>query len=228
MDSPLAPHRATPAELAQRLAAEREGAPFLVARTDDGHQVLATLPDREGRATIGRSEHNDVALAWDDEVSRLHAELERLGGEWTVADDGLSRNGTWVNGTRITGRTRLRDGDVVRVGRTALAFVDPASGLSSPTATAAAGSRATPPELSGTQREILVALCRPYREGDFAVPATNAAIAGEVHLSVDAVKAHLRTLFARFGLDALPQNQKRAALALVAQREGLVTPRDLG
>ena len=63
----------------------------------------------------------------------------------------------------------------------------------------------------------------PPAEG-FGVPApaTNKAIADEIHLSVDAVKAHLRVLFERFGLDDLPQNQKRARLAAVALVNGVV------
>jgi hypothetical protein len=47
-----------------------------------------------------------------------------------------------------------------------------------------------------------------------------------VHLSVDAVKAHLRVVFDRLGLDDLPQNQKRARLAALALVNGLVRQRD--
>ena len=69
---------------------------------------------------------------------------------------------------------------------------------------------------------MLVALCRPLKDSAYAAPATNKDIADEVHLSVDAVKAHLRVLFERFGLDDLPQNQKRARLAAdgAGQRRG--------
>ena len=67
--------------------------------------------------------------------------------------------------------------------------------------------------LTEGQRKVLVALCRPLKDSAYASPATNKAIADEVHLSVDAVKAHLRLIFERFGLDELPQNQKRARLA---------------
>ena len=49
--------------------------------------------------------------------------------------------------------------------------------------------------------------------GGFAPPATNQEIADEVYLSVDAVKAHLRTLFRKFEIEDLPHNQKRAHLA---------------
>ena len=107
-DTPLGRHAATPAELQERLLAERRGDPFLVYRRDAGGQQLVPLHPGLKRVTIGRGPSNDVPLGWDTEVSRVHAELERLGGEWALVDDGLSRNGTWVNGARIGGRQRLR------------------------------------------------------------------------------------------------------------------------
>jgi hypothetical protein len=68
-------------------------------------------------------------------------------------------------------------------------------------------------QLTETQHRILVALCRPAGDGrGFAPPATNQQIADEVFLSVDAVKAHLRTLYRKFGIEDLPHNQKRARL----------------
>jgi DNA-binding CsgD family transcriptional regulator len=218
-DTPLGRHAATPAELRERLIAERGGDPFVVWRGPDGRQRVLVLHAGQRRVTIGRGPSNDIALGWDREISRLHAELERLGGEWTITDDGLSRNGTWVNGERITGRHRLRDGDVVQVGRTVLAVRVPDPEDSRPTA---AGGVGGPPRLTPAQKRVLEALCRPYRESEFASPATNQQIAEELFLSVDAVKAHLRTLFAAFGLEALPQNQKRAALARRAMQLGLV------
>ena len=225
MESPLAPHAASPAELQERLRAERDGDPFLVFRDDSGSQRIEALDGRAGRVSIGRSPGNDIALTWDSEVSRLHVELERLGDEWIVSDEGLSRNGSFVNGERVDGRRRLRDGDVLRIGRTVLAFRVPDAADSRPTV-AATGTSA-PPQLTPTQRKILVALCRPYKGGEFAAPATNGQIAAEVFLSVDAVKAHLRALFQAFGIDHLPQNQKRAALAIRALQEGIVSRREL-
>ena len=83
-------------------------------------------------------------------------------------------------------------------------------------------------QLTDTQRRVLVALCRPYRDGDFATPATNQQIAEELFLSVDAVKMHLRTLFGKFALGDLPQNQKRARLAETALQSGAVSRHELG
>jgi DNA-binding NarL/FixJ family response regulator len=73
---------------------------------------------------------------------------------------------------------------------------------------------------------VLVALCRPLKDSAYASPATNKEIADEVHLSVDAVKAHLRVVFERLGLEDVPQNQKRARLAALALVNGMVRQHD--
>jgi DNA-binding CsgD family transcriptional regulator len=227
MPDPLAPHTATPDELRARIDAERAGEPFLVLRDGDGEQrIVALAEDRPERLSVGRNPSNDVSLPWDEEVSRLHAELERIGGEWTVSDDGLSRNGTFVNGSRIGGRVRLRDGDVIRVGGTSIAYRRPASAeLSSPTHVGV--PRVAREDLPVTQRQILIALARPFKHNEFAAPASNGQIAEELHLSVDAVKAHLRMLFQRFGIEDLPPNQKRSRLVAEALQSGIVSQREL-
>ena len=224
--SPLGRHAATPAELRERIDAERLGDPFLVLRDDAGAQRIVML-DASGadRLGVGRASGNQVALTWDEEVSRLHAEIECVAGEWTVSDEGLSRNGTFLNGDRISGRQRLRDGDVIRAGTTLIAFRRPAGEDSRPTAIA--GRRLALADLPPTQRQVLVALARPYKHDEFATPTTNADIAAELHLSVDAVKGHLRTLYARFGIEHLAQNQKRSRLVAEALQQGVVALRDL-
>ncbi|MGH8574827.1 MAG: FHA domain-containing protein, partial [Gammaproteobacteria bacterium] len=200
------PHLSAAAELKARIEAERHGTPFLIYRDDRGGQVLVALQGRGPHVTIGRRRDNDVALAWDAQVSRMHAGLEPRGTEWTLVDEGLSRNGSFVNGERVTGRHRLRDGDVVRVGRTQIAYRMPESPDSRPTV--AAAGRAELPALTDMQRSVLTALCRPYKETELATPATNQQIADELVVSVDAVKSNLRALFGAFGVDDLPQNQK--------------------
>jgi hypothetical protein len=223
---PLAPHALSPRELKQVLGAERAGKPFVAFRDTDGRLVLLVLDHAGSTSTIGRRPETDISLAWDGEVSGLHAELAYLGGEWTIVDDGLSRNGTFLNGERVSGRQRLRDGDRIRVGRTVLAYNVADTSVTSATVTA--GEPLSLPTLTDTQRRVLVALCRPYRDGSsFATPASNQQIAGEVFLSVDAVKMHLRALFNRFELSELPQNQKRARLAECALQFGLISQREL-
>lgn len=175
--------------------------------------------------TIGRGPACDLDLDGDPEVSRLHAELHPIGAEWVLADDGLSRNGTWVDDERVAGRRRLRDGDVVRCGETSLVFHADVVAAAGVTRTAA---DVVAPPLTATQRAVLVALARPFATGDrFARPASNREIGAEVHLGVDAIKGHLRTLAAKFALGDLPQNEKRLRLVEEALRTGAITRAEL-
>ena len=83
----------SPVELAERIAAERRGAPFLVYLDGDRRQQIVELGTATSMLSIGREPATDIALEWDTEVSRAHAVLERVGASWTLSDDGLSRNG---------------------------------------------------------------------------------------------------------------------------------------
>jgi pSer/pThr/pTyr-binding forkhead associated (FHA) protein len=216
----------TPAELKAKIEAERAGSPFLLYRDGLGEQQIFTLQDDLDRVTVGRGPANDIWLDSDSEVSRLHAELERIGTDWTIADDGLSRNGTHLNGARVVGRRRLREGDVVRFGNTNASFHQP--GAKTLTETRVAAEVLDRASLSESQRRVLVALCRPFKEpNSYSTPATNQQIADELYLSVDAIKTHLRTLFAKFGIEDLPQNQKRVRLVQLALTSGVLTLREL-
>ena len=210
----------TPQEQASRQQAEQLGEPFLVYRGRGGRQTVFTLHRGKNRATIGRGPSNDIPLPWDTAVSRVHAELERVGDTWTLVDDGLSRSGTLLNGERIRARRKLRDGDVIQAGETQIALRIPRPKRKK--AGKAAASSTNAPQLTQTQRRVLEALCRPYKETEFATPATNQAIAEELFLSSDAVKAHIRGLVTKFGLDELPISQRRPALAMRAMQLGLV------
>jgi hypothetical protein len=213
-------------ELKARLDAERTGHPFLVYRDGDDRQHLIELHRQLDQVSIGRRHSADLVFDWDVQVSRLHARLERVEEDWTVVDDGLSRNGTFVNGERIHGRRRLSDGDTLRFGSTTVTFRTPQAEVVAGTAIAGEGPAAV--ELSPSQRRVLIALCRPYKDGAaFASPTTNQQIAEELFLSVDAVKTHLRMLFAKFGIEQLPQNQKRARLVERAFFSGVISERDL-
>jgi len=183
-------------------------------------------PLRRGLVTIGRGSSADVVIEGDQLVSRLHSTLERAAGVWTIVDNGLSRNGTFVNARRVAGRVRLHDRDQIRVGATVLTFCAPAeldgvhTLVGEPLPTAA--------RLTTAQRSVLVALCRPYRDDwHYATPSTNQQIAAELSLSLDAVKTHLRILFHKLGIDHLPQNRKRACLVEMALRFGLMSAHDL-
>jgi pSer/pThr/pTyr-binding forkhead associated (FHA) protein len=102
---------------------------FLLFRDGAGREQIYTLEDSATRKIIvGRNLAADVTLVWDAKVSAIHAELERVGDDWTLIDDGLSRNGTFVNGERLQGRCRLKDGDLIRLGETIVLYRRPPIG----------------------------------------------------------------------------------------------------
>ena len=69
---------------------------------------------------IGRAPHNDFVLA-DDSVSGSHASLERRADGWYVID-ARSRNGTYVDGARVTGECALRGVAELRFGGVKMVF----------------------------------------------------------------------------------------------------------
>jgi pSer/pThr/pTyr-binding forkhead associated (FHA) protein len=219
----FAPHSLTASELAALMAVEGQGDPFLAFREGTGDLRFAPLKGLQ-RLTVGRTDGNDVVLGWDPQVSRVHAQLENAGGMWLLVDDGLSRNGCFVNGERVRGRTLLTDGAMLRFGGTPVLFRAPGHGVDSTVAaTAAALVR-----VSEAERRVLVALCEPMlRPGTAHTPASNREIGERVSLSLGGVKTHIRTLFAKLDVEDLPQNRKRAELARRAIEAGLVSARDL-
>ncbi len=213
---------ATASELKSRLEAERRSDGLLVYRDGEGEQVIAPLVGKQ--LTVGRRDDNDIALGWDKQVSRLHAQIQRVKGDWCLVDNGLSRNGSFVNSERIVGQRRLVDGDRLCFGTTAMVYRAPAADRIESTVGVSTTAPSVP--LTDTRRKILIALARPVARSAFATPATNREIADEVCLSVDAVKAHLRGLFEQFGFSDLPQNQKRATLAATALLSGVLAPHE--
>lgn len=216
---------ASASELKAQIEAEREGRPFLVFRGGGGEQAILPI-EANAELWVGRSPSADVRLEWDEEVSALHAQIEVVRDECTLVDDGLSRNGSFVNEERVHGRRHLRDGDSLRFGRTVVVYRRP--GEDAPEATVAAGQVPAAATVSPAQRKVLLALCRPYKEGDsFATPATNQQIGEELHLSVDAVKTHMRALFEKLEVGDIPQNRKRVALVERALQTGIVNRHEL-
>jgi predicted component of type VI protein secretion system len=84
----------------------------------------------------------EVPVHIDDvKSSREHAKIVAHGGGFVLLDL-ESTNGTFVNGSR-TGRARLNHGDVIRIGRTELAYHDP---LADPIPTVTPERAAAPPQ----------------------------------------------------------------------------------
>ncbi len=205
--------------------AERSGRAFLVFRDGDERQQLWFFAPGLTAAAVGRSPSSQVVLDWDDRVSRLHARFEDGENGWRLVDDGLSSNGTFVNGERVSGSRPLNDGDVLRFGSTSVTFRSPER---EPQATTDPEAKPEAIRLSTTQRRVLAALCRPYKDGSgMAKPATDEQIAAELVLSVGEVRAHLKVLCAKLGVDGPPQGTTRGRLVERAFSAKLISKRDL-
>ncbi len=70
---------------------------------------------------VGRDSSNDIVLD-DDKASGRHMKVACVEGGFWVEDLGAT-NGTYVNGERIQGPTKLKNEDLVKVGRTIFKFV---------------------------------------------------------------------------------------------------------
>jgi hypothetical protein len=209
------------------IANTRKGRALLVFPDAKGRQQVFDLDACGSRISIGRESSNDLSLGWDGEVSRLHARLERTGDSWTVIDDGLSRNGSFVNGERVLGRRLLRGGDVVRLGATALAFH---SGDSRPKplvqtrATTATAASLRMMNLSRAERRVLGVLCRSLdTQAEAAALPSDEEIARELSISTEEVAEEIRSLHTAFDTENLPAGERRTRLAERALRSGLLS-----
>ena len=86
----------------------------------DGRKVAV----KPGVLSIGRSAESSVPLN-DTNVSRRHAEIRSRGEgariEWFLSDVG-STNGTMLNGVKISGEQKLKNGDALMFGGTSARF----------------------------------------------------------------------------------------------------------
>ena len=222
-EEPHALYRATPAELIKLRVIKRRGVPFISWRDAKGALQLRAL-DPTVDVTIGRGDGCDVVFDWDEQVSSLHAQLQAVGGDWLIVDDGLSLNGTEVNGERVRGRRRLRSEDRIRVGDRVLVFHAP---ITQPVpTTVAAQRRLRRGDFDRLDHGVLRELCRPCVESATATPASNAEIAARLCIAEDTVKKRLRILYGRFGITGISRGQKRLALVARTLESGLVTPQD--
>jgi hypothetical protein len=190
--------------------------PFL--RVEDSGEVISL---RGEVTTVGRGRGVDIHLD-DPSVSRLHAELIRRGPYVYVADLGLSRNGTRVNG-RPVARHVLDEGDVLSFGaaRCRIGGI-PREDL----AEEADLRRPAAPDLTRRELDVLTSLCRPARsEEAFAIPATAHEIATDLVVTEAAVKQHLLRLYQKFRVPEGPNRRTRLANEVVAL--GLVKPMPL-
>jgi DNA-binding winged helix-turn-helix (wHTH) protein len=111
---------------------------------------------RAGELVVGRGAEADVRID-DPSVSREHARLY-VTAEGAELEDRGSKNGVWVDGSRLAGRVRLREGQRLRFGNVRATLAVPSD--EAPTQTA---------EARGTRSSV--ALPRPAAAAASATPA---------------------------------------------------------
>jgi pSer/pThr/pTyr-binding forkhead associated (FHA) protein len=117
------------ATLARRLVSDLFGScrPAEVARLvveggpEQGKELVLAVAGQSYR--VGRARDCDLVLE-DDDVSREHASFQRTWSGVEVQDLG-SKNGVEVEGVRVDGVGRMRDGEAVLVGGITLRLDDP-------------------------------------------------------------------------------------------------------
>jgi hypothetical protein len=92
---------------------------FVGSLTPD-HAPDNVYPLLEAEHTLGRSPSNDITLT-DPSVSTNHARVLKT-AEGFVIEDLKSRNGSFVNGEKVTDKRLLVDGDLIRLGKVILTF----------------------------------------------------------------------------------------------------------
>ncbi|MFC1582547.1 FHA domain-containing protein [Planctomycetota bacterium] len=128
----------------------------------------------DGVTVIGRGEDADIRID-SSSLSRLHARFVLSGGTITVEDLG-SKNGTQVNGTKISGQTAISKGDTVKVADIECRLIYAAA----PQATPQAKSR---PDGNGHSRVRKSKNSEMIKKMIIAAVAAAVLIAGYVYIS---------------------------------------------
>jgi hypothetical protein len=187
-----------------------------------GRYGVIDLDDAVGTYIIGRGKNVDLLIDGDDSVSSVHAELERKPSGWFISDLG-ALNGTRLNRELVDRKRVLRDGDDIELGRTTLTFFDPSSRGEGTTKRANQKN----PEITKTERLVLVELCRPAFSGRaIAGPASVETIRKSLVVTAAAVRAHLGHLYDKFGTQEQDGQSKREVLALDVMDRRIITRKD--
>ena len=147
----IAPADGLIAEHVRSTVAPDDAVAWIVDGFGNGHAL-------DAKSVIGRNHDNELVVL-SASVSREHAELKQSDAGWHVRDLG-SRNGTFVDGTRVQGRVVLGDRVRIAVGDVKLWFLaDARHEPSSPppsVVTASAGGGLVRYRIAGDAVELLL------------------------------------------------------------------------
>jgi serine phosphatase RsbU (regulator of sigma subunit) len=79
------------------------------------------VPLENGRVSLGRATTAELSFPEDGGLSRQHLAIEREGDGWTLLDLG-SKNGTMLNGVKVTERMPLKSGDRIAAGHLVIVY----------------------------------------------------------------------------------------------------------
>lgn len=159
-------------------------------------RLLVTTPQGEklveltARTTLGRHPGNSLQLL-DKIVSKEHCVIDRRDDGYYLTDLG-SLNGTFLNGNRMTGEHRFRDGDEVTLGSIRLRFDDDSEGTSVDDAAGARHSHVAPISRerdSSPSAAFAPSLSFGDREGTDDAPLISAQPTGEAHVVKDETRS---------------------------------------
>lgn len=193
-------------------------------------RLLVARVELAARLVVGRSRDADLSLSFDPTVSTVHASLERHLDLLTVEDLGPSTNGTFVNGQRISVRTRLNDRDQVRFGSTEVLVRCPVTATDGRTI-------ALPPaidwqRLTPTERRVVATLLDLWPpEARLQRAPTTTQLGAALGLGSETVRSHLKSIYGKlrdFGVEptreALAEAATESALDLL--EAGVAPPTD--
>ena len=141
-------------------------------RTTDNE--VRRVPLDKDTLSLGRAHNNDLCYPDDASLSRWHLLLERNDSTWTVVNLD-SKNGTMLNGSRLTGRQDLKPGDRILVGQLTISCVDSRDDEDTNVVFVQSGE----PESSATVMTSLEGLL----SGETAGPARPALDSGEISVA---------------------------------------------
>lgn len=97
--------------------------PEISILTPDGRTKVHALEGQ--RVGLGRAASNELCFPDDSGLSRQHLYFEKSGDDWSLMDPG-SKNGTLLNGDKVTAPKKLKNGDRIHAGHLTILFGAPA------------------------------------------------------------------------------------------------------
>jgi serine phosphatase RsbU (regulator of sigma subunit) len=183
----------------------------VLVRTQGSHQGKWVYSVGQ-RCVLGRHAECDIAdiFAENGAASRFHAVLEFVAGRYIVEDKG-SRNGTYVNGQRVTGRTPIKSGDHLSIAGVEFRFLEEADPVGSEAAAPATLNQIAYTEPAGPPT--------PLSSLEVAAPGASAPLTGFSAERLRALVTMLQCLGRTLDIDATLDELLAGLFAIFSQAQ---------